>query len=247
MFGGQRVKYGSERNQFGVIRACRRPATPQPIVVFVHGGSWAMPYNRRVMGLLVCDARRRGWATFNVEYRKLGRFGGGGGWPQTFDDVRDAIELITEGRHGRGDAIDPARVVIVGHSAGAHLALCAVGTSGRRLPALVVSMAGPTDLEQISANGSATVDALVANAPEANRWRLTSPVEMLPFKVPVLCVHGEADTTVYPWNSKRLVDIGGASAVFVPDETHVDALRPKSAMWAAVTEAVSSTFQSTFS
>ena len=206
-----------------------------------------MPYNRWVMWLLVRDARGRGWATFNVEYRKLGRFGGGGGWPQAFDDVRQAIELITEGTHGRADSIDPARVVVVGHSAGAHLALCAVGASSLQGPALVVSMAGPTDLQQISAHGSATVDALVANAPEADRWRRTSPVEMLPFNAPVVCVHGEADTTVYPWNSKRLVDIGGASAVFVPDETHVDALRPKSAMWAAVTEAVSSTFQSTFS
>jgi acetyl esterase/lipase len=242
MFGGQRVKYGSERNQFGVLRAGHRRAEPQPIVVFVHGGSWAVPYNRWVMGLLVRDARRRGWVTFNVEYRKLGRFGGGGGWPQTFDDVRDAIELITEGTHGRAQAIDPARVVVVGHSAGAHLALCALGTSTHRPPARVVAMAGPTDLEQISANGSATVDALVANAPEANRWKLTSPVEMLPFNAPIVCVHGEADTTVYPWNSKRLVDLGAADAVFVPNETHVDALKPKSAMWAAVVLAVSSTF-----
>lgn len=242
MFGGQRVKYGNERNQFGVLRAGRRPPVALPTVVFVHGGSWAMPYNRWVMGLLVRDARRRGWATFNVEYRKLGRFGGGGGWPQTFDDVRNAIELITEGTHGRADAIDPARVVVVGHSAGAHLALCAVGTGTLRSPAPVVSMAGPTDLEQISANGSATVDALVANAPEGDRWKLTSPVEMLPFRVPVVCVHGAADTTVYPWNSKRLADLGAADAIFVPDETHVDALKPTSATWAAVTKVVSSTF-----
>jgi hypothetical protein len=60
-------------------------------------------------------------------------------------------------------------------------------------------------------------------------------------------VHGEADTTVYPWNSKRLVELGAASAVFVPGEIHVDALKPKSATWAAATEAVSSTFQSKFS
>lgn len=201
-----------------------------------------MPYNRWVMGLLVRDVRRRGWATFNVEYRKLGRFGGGGGWPQTFDDVRNAIELITEGTHGRADAIDPARVVVVGHSAGAHLALCAVGASTLQPPALVVSMAGPTDLEQISANGSATVDALVANASEAERWKRTSPVEMLPFNAPIVCVHGQADTTVYPWNSKRLSDLGAADAVFVPDETHLDALKPTSATWAAAVLAVQSSF-----
>lgn len=240
MFGGQRLKYGNARNQFGVLRVGRRHTAPQPIVVFVHGGSWAVPYNRWVMWLLVRDARQRGWATFNVEYRKLGRFGGGGGWPQAFDDVRHAIELITEGEHPRGESIDKDRVVVVGHSAGAHLSLCAVGTSDRRPPALMVSMAGPTDLQQISAHGSPTVDALVANAPAADRWKLTSPVEMLPFRASVLCVHGEADTTVHPWNSKRLADLGAADVVFVPDETHVDALRHTSAMWAAVVAAATS-------
>ena len=44
------------------------------------------------MWLLARDVTRRGWGLFNVDYRRVGRLGGGGGWPETFDDARTAIE-----------------------------------------------------------------------------------------------------------------------------------------------------------
>lgn len=208
--------------------------------MLVHGGFWKWPYNRWVMWLLQRDLARRGWGSFNVEYRRLGRFGGGGGWPQTFDDVRHSIELLTSGRGPA--AVDPARVVVVGHSAGGHLALVAAGriaSSGGRPPALVVSMAGPTDLERLWTNGSVPVDELTSDAPQSERWQLTSPMHALPVGVPVLCVHGDADTTVPPHNSAEFVaaarEAGDeADLVIVAGENHRDPLRPGSQIWKAV-------------
>ena len=63
---------------------------------------------------------RRGWAVWNIEYRRLGE---GGGWPATFEDVAAAIDHLPllEAQ------LDLEGVTVIGHSAGGHLALWAAG------------------------------------------------------------------------------------------------------------------------
>ncbi len=185
-----RLRYGLERNQFGVLHEPRVPDSPTCVIVLVHGGFWRWLFNRWVMSLLARDAARRGFTVFNIEYRRLGRFGGGGGWPETFDDVTDAVACMAERFEG-------APIVLVGHSAGGHLALATAARSPEHVDG-VISMSAPTDLQQLSGLGSKPVDALVAGAPVQDRWSLTSPIEMVPTGVRTVCVHGEADTTVRP-------------------------------------------------
>lgn len=226
----RRLEYGGARGQFGVFRGSAN-GSRAPLVVFVHGGSWATPYNRWAMLLLTRDAARRGWATYNVEYRRLGRGGGGGGWPQTFVDVSDAIRTGVD--HHSASAGGPTAVV--GHSAGGHLALWAASDVAGLVEG-VVSLAGPTDLRRISAGGSAVVDALVANAPVAERWELTSPLEKLPTGVATRCVHGASDQTVSPRNSTEYAEAAvahgdDASAVVIPGEDHRSPLGASSSMW----------------
>lgn len=243
MNGSRKLRYGRSRHQIGVYHSAapRDPSRPAaPLIVLVHGGSWRWPYNRWVMWLLARDVRRRGWGVCNIEYRRLGRFGGGGGWPETFDDVRAAIEMITADTAQLG--IDPDRVVVVGHSAGGHLALVGAAHASTR-PALVVSIAGPTDLERLWSNGSRPVRDLTAGAPESTRWSLTSPLHMVPLGMPTVCVHGDTDTTVNPIHTTAFVAAAQAAgdraeAVIVPGEGHTDALKPTSAIWAAVVAAV---------
>lgn len=245
----RKLRYGSSRHQVGVYRDPERRDTGRPAaptIVLLHGGSWSWPYNRWVMWLLAGDAARRGWGVFNVDYRRVGRFGGGGGWPETFGDARTAIEMITNDTAQLG--IDPDRVVVVGHSAGGHLALVGSATADTP-PALVVSMSGPTDLERLWSNGSQPVRDLTAGAPITTRWSITSPMHMLPLGVPIICVHGEADTTVHPKHTTAFVEAARsagdvAQAVLAPGETHKDALKPTSAIWAAVTVAISERFES---
>jgi dipeptidyl aminopeptidase/acylaminoacyl peptidase len=200
------------------------------------------------MWLVARDVDRRGWASYNVEYRKVGFAGGGGGFPATFDDVRMAIELVLDPTHPAAGHIDTERVAVVGHSAGAHLALCAAALMKSARPALVVSIAGPTDLERLSADGSKPVDALVRNAPYGNRWQRTSPIRMLPIGTDLLCVHGEDDTTVDPTQSIRFVDAAQllgdrADIVTVPGEGHREALRPGSMIWRHAMEAANNRFE----
>ena len=68
---------------------------------------------------LAADLVRRGWAVWNIEYRRLG--GDGGGWPATFDDVAAAIDHLRT----LDAPLDLDGVSFLGHSAGGHLALWA--------------------------------------------------------------------------------------------------------------------------
>ena len=109
-------------------------------------------------------------------------------------------------------------------------------------------MAGPTDLERMWSKGFQPVRDLTARAPESSRWSTTSPIHMLPLGTPILCVHGEADTTVHPSHSTAFVEAARsagdvADVVLVPGETHLAALKPTSAIWAVVVHAILDRFE----
>ena len=89
-------------------------------MILIHGGSWQARYGKIVMRGLAGDLARRGWAAWNIEYRRVGD---GGGWPTTFQDVAAAVDHLADVQA----PIDLARVSVLGHSAGGHLALWAAG------------------------------------------------------------------------------------------------------------------------
>ena len=103
---------------------------PHPVVVLIHGGCYLAEYQglAQTSGV-AADLARRGYAVWNVEYRKLGE--AGAGYPGTFLDVADAVDRIRDA--AKAHRLDPRRVVAVGHSAGGHLALWAAAR--HRLPA----------------------------------------------------------------------------------------------------------------
>src|ERR1700679_1262119 len=121
----QRYRYGPHRSQRADLYLPRRSG-PHPVMVLIHGGSWQVRYGKVVMRGLAGDLMRRGWAVWNIEYRRVGD---GGGWPATFEDVAAAIDHLTT----LDAPIDLERVSILGHSAGGHLALWAAGRT--KLPA----------------------------------------------------------------------------------------------------------------
>src|SRR4051812_50171887 len=93
------------------------------------------------MDRLAEDLAGRGWAAWNIEYRRLGS---GGGVPATLDDVSAAIDHLAQLQH-----VDLSRVVTIGHSAGGHLAAWAATRDHHRVAVTgVVSQAGVLDLER---------------------------------------------------------------------------------------------------
>jgi acetyl esterase/lipase len=224
-------------------------AGPHPIAVVIHGGSWAATYGKVIMRPIACDLARRGWAVWNIEYRRIGR-GQGGGWPATFDDVGAAIDHLRD----LDAPIDTTRVVGVGHSAGGQLALWAAGR--RKLPtgapgadpavalAAVVSQAGVNDLGGAYREAPAgAVGVLMGGSPAdlPDRYAIADPILAVPLQIPVLLVHGTDDQTVSVRRSRDyaaaaraaggsvdLVEISGEAGAH---RKHID---PGGPAWAAV-------------
>ncbi|NNC75501.1 MAG: alpha/beta fold hydrolase [Acidimicrobiia bacterium] len=169
---------------------------PFPVAVIIHGGFWADVWQRDLMDAVAIDISRRGWATWNIEYRRVGS---GGGWPGTQADVAAAIDAIPT----LSDRLDPQRVIVVGHSAGGQLALWSAGRhpdSSAVVPMGVVALAPITDLTQAHRLGldDGAVERYLRRSPDKDgaRYRESSPVSLLPLGVPQVIVHGDLDDRV---------------------------------------------------
>ena len=215
-----RHNYGDDPSQYGVLYG------EGPVAVLLHGGFWKAEYGLELMDALCEDLARRGWAAWNVEYRRLGN---GGGVPETLDDVAAAIDHLAE------LDVDRSRVVAIGHSAGGHLAAWAATRDNPRVAVTgVVSQAGVLDLA--SARGAATSPTASWTASSTGSpTQIASPIERLPLGVPALLTHGGLDDTVPVEISETFARASGATLIVEPDEDHYGHLDPENPLWKAVT------------
>ncbi|MGH3994262.1 MAG: alpha/beta hydrolase, partial [Pseudonocardiaceae bacterium] len=91
--GAAKHPYGDRRDQFGELTAPEGREAPWPVAVLVHGGFWRARYRLRLQDRLVADLSGRGWAVWNLEYRRLG-WRSRGGWPATFEDVAASVDHL---------------------------------------------------------------------------------------------------------------------------------------------------------
>ena len=91
--------------------------------MLVHGGFWRAQYGLDLMDPLAADLVDRGFAVWNIEYRRVGQ--DGGGFPGTI--ARRRCRRSTTLRTRSVGPLDLERVAFVGHSAGGHLAFWAAG------------------------------------------------------------------------------------------------------------------------
>lgn len=254
--GPIRMRYGPARGQRADLwlpapppaQLIARPAgAGVPVVVLLHGGFWAWPYTKVLMTGLARDVRARGWAAWNVEYRRLGRLGGDGGYPATFDDVAAAVDHLARLPEAIGDRLDLTRVVLCGHSAGGTLALWAAGQTGGAVAIRgAIGLAPVADLaeaERRGIGGAAIARLLGGRAKERpERYAACSPAERGPCPVPVVLVHGRKDATVPVGMSEEHVarqqQAGGDAELVVVDATHRSLLRHRGPGWVAVTRRI---------
>jgi acetyl esterase/lipase len=238
----QRFAYGPDPNQFGELRLPKTHG-PHPVAIVIHGGCWRAEYSLNHISSFSAALARNGIATWTFEYRRVGN--SGGGWPGTFDDIAlGATSLRT--RAQRFD-LDLDRVVAVGHSAGAQLALWLAGHfrdakqstlfAQNPIPLRgVVALAGITDLRraaQIGICGEA-LEKLMAESSTAHpdRYRAASPVEMLPLGVVQHLIHGARDPFVPVKMSEDYVAVARkrgdkAHLTVLPDAGHFELIVPE--------------------
>ncbi len=235
-----RHPYGDDPSQF-IDLAVPPGEGAAPVVVLVHGGFWSDQYGLDLMAPLARDLQGRGYATANVEYRRVGS---GGGFPATFDDVAAAVDALADVETSQ--ALDLDRVALVGHSAGGHLAVWAAsrgslpaeapGARPRVVPCAVVSQAGVLALADAAASGvgGPAVTAFVGATPDEDpdRYRIVDPVALTP-DAPVLLVHAPADPLVPVEQSRTYAAAVGDRAELVEVAgDHFTVIDPRDDSWA---------------
>ena len=200
-----RLSYGSDPAQFCDLYLPSRSGL-HPVVILLHGGCWRAEYGLAPLGQLCVALASEGLAVWNVEYRRLGN---GGGWPATFMDVAAAADALRDiaAQH----ALDISSVVVMGHSAGGHLAIWLAGR--HRLPPEsplftaaplplrgVIALAGVPDLVEGVRRDicSGAILDLVGGSPDAvpERYQQASPSALLPLGVPQWHIIGHDDQSV---------------------------------------------------
>ncbi|MCU6500571.1 alpha/beta hydrolase [Rugamonas sp. A1-17] len=246
------VAYGAAPSQFAELFV---PAGdgPFPVALIVHGGCWCKEYaGISQMRNIAGDLQRQGVAVWNIEYRRFDEEGGG--YPGMYLDVATAVDLLrslaAEWR------LDLSRVVLVGHSAGGHLAQWAA--SRARLPrssplyaddplpvSTVISLGGLADLrneEQLIKTSCERDIVQLAGSASAQRPDIfsdTSPVELLPSGVRTVLIHGEFDT-ISPLRAgqdyARRAQAAGdqAEVIVLPGGSHFDEVAATSPSWTIV-------------
>ncbi|MBE7163288.1 MAG: alpha/beta hydrolase fold domain-containing protein [Williamsia herbipolensis] len=229
-----------------------------PLVVLIHGGGWTSRYSAATFDPLARAVAAKGLAVFNIEYRRLGS---GGGWPTTFTDVAAATDFVPT-LDRENPVIDASSSTVVGHSAGAQLAVW-VGTRGRLRaeqvgseplwqPNRIISLAGPLNMRLAAQRGDSRITRILGGTPAQvpDRYRTVDPIENIDPTMPVLLVHGTADTVVSPTQSLTYADAvrraGGRVTVrLLPGQTHSALVTKGSPAFPTVVDMIARTARST--
>lgn len=178
----------------GLPATVEDPGDAPAVVVLVPGGGWTTADPARLVPLAahLADA---GLAVVTITY---GTSSTGASWPVPADDVRCAVAFAA-------DQVPDVPVVLVGHSAGAHLsAVAALDPTGDdafcpyppHAAGALVGLAGPYD---VSATRGLAGNLFAVAEPEAPElWAAGNPVLLAAQRpeVPVLLVHGAEDGLV---------------------------------------------------
>jgi len=254
-----RLAYGADPLQFGelwVPKTGRR----HPVIVLIHGGCWRADLpGTELMDYMAADLRDRGYAVWNLEYRRIGH--PGGGYPGTFRDIAAGVDHLRALAPQYG--LDLRRVAVSGHSAGGHLALWAAGRD--RLPAAsplrvadplpvrgAVSLAGIADLSSYretgpdACGGPSTIDSLVGiqGADGRDVFADTSPPSLLPLGDRQVVVSGALDHIVPPRFGQEYATAAAkagdpAASVVLEGAGHFELIDPTSAVWPRILSAYS--------
>lgn len=236
-----RVPYGSEASQFGDLRLPQNHGL-HPVAIVIHGGFWRAKYGLEHIGHLCAALAGAGLATWSLEYRRTGD--ADGGWPGTCEDVAQGANYLQT--LAEKYPLDLRSVVVVGHSAGGHLALW-LATQRRIVLRGVVSLAGVADLRRAWELhlGNDAVAAFLAGSPQEvpERYQLASPIQMLPLGVPQCLLHGTSDDVVPFEISERYAKTARAAGDKVElmplvGAGHFELIDPRSQPWPQVQRAI---------
>lgn len=187
---------------------------PLPGLIFIHGGGWQSGDKSDYKYYTVRFAKRNCVAA-TIGYRHIGE----AKFPAAIEDAKCAVRWMranAEKLH-----VNPGQIVVIGGSAGGHLALMAGYTADTGLfvngghedasgaVAGVVDLYGPVDLTTPEARTNSTVTAFFDHsyAEDPEPYRLASPIHHLhPGAPPTLIIQGTIDDIMPVGQSDALAE-----------------------------------------
>ena len=212
---------------------CFQPAgeitNARPAALWIHGGGWTGGTCESFFPLARYTAAR-GAASFVVEYR-LAKTNGTVTVADCVADCKSAVRYLRS--HATELGIDPHRIAVIGESAGGHLAACVGTLDGFDDPADDLKISARPDAlvlyDPLTKFEESNFQKLFANAPVNDKTKLMrdlSPaLQVRPGQPPAICIHGLADVSVSPDNSRQFAaamkQVGNrCDLVLLPETPH---------------------------
>ena len=228
------------------------PDKSVPLVILVHGGAWQSQIGADSFTTFARRLAERGFAVYNVEYRRVGS---GGGYPTTFHDVAAALDYVPAVA-ADNPSVNTDDATVVGHSAGGQLAAWVgtrhkladdeVGSKPAFRPTRVVSLAGPLDMRVAVADGDDRIVTALGGEPDEvpERYESVDPIQNLDPQTPVVAMAGSNDHVVPPVVSSNYIDAlnddgGDGTYIEIPDTNHVTIVDPANPAFIRVLETIS--------
>lgn len=224
------VAYGKDSLQkMDVYLPANRSVTSTKSLILIHGGSWNSGSKKDFNAYVDSFKRRQAaFAIFNLDYRLLNA---GHKFPAQENDVKLAVDYIVS--HAKEYGINDTKLVLLGASAGGHLALLQTYKYQTPKVAAVIDFFGPTDLIDMYRNPwndmlPFALQMITGYTPSTNEelYFQSSPVNFItPSSAPTLILHGGSDRVVNVNQSKTLalkLDKAGVAheLIVYPNERH---------------------------
>ncbi|MFN6469867.1 MAG: alpha/beta hydrolase [Nostoc sp. SerVER01] len=193
-----------------------------PALIVIYAGAWqhGNPSANAEFNQYIAQ---QGYTVFAIDYRHAPKYQ----FPSQLDDVRTALNFIR--KHAAEYEADPERIVLLGRSAGAHLAMLAAYQLDAPPIRAVVSYYGPVNLTEgyktppspDPINTRAVLKAFLGGSLEElpNQYRIASPINYLTHPLPpTLLIYGSRDHLVEARFGRKMYERlheSGNTAVFL--------------------------------
>lgn len=220
----EKISYGKDPLQYGLLWKAG-DSEGRPLVVLIHGGCWLNAFGVDHAQPMSSALAQAGFDVWALEYRRIGD--DGGGWPGSFEDIQAGITHVNQ----LPQTINRKEVVLIGHSAGGHLALLAKQKHNPSTQPKIVRMIGLaaiTDMASYAAGqnscqvaGPQFMGGTAEEMPAA--YQAANPKQHGPYNNTVL-LQGQSDVIVPEGQAK----LDGAVTLKLASSGHFDWIHPKS-------------------
>mgnify|MGYP006073586475 CR=1 FL=1 len=233
----QQIDYGEDPLQYALLWRAKKATNvikldnkqQNPLVILIHGGCWLSAYDIQHTYALSTGLSQAGFNVWSLEYRRSGDKGGG--WPGTYDDVKAGI--LASARYNNAE-FDLSHSVLVGHSAGGHLALLA-GGAFKQLKG-VIGLAAITDIAEYAVGTNScqqVTQHFMQGMPKdkPTEYSMANPSQQ-PLHVNTFIVQGDKDNIVPAFKLDKLE----RKVIMLEGVGHFDWIHPGSEAFNTLTQ-----------